>query len=88
MLTTEQQNQIAQHLNTRAQRPRCPVCGTTSMRVKRQVILLSTVDEPAGEPAAPSLPRVIVTCKYCGYDMYFDPSVIGLSLDNDPQDAE
>jgi len=88
MLTTEQQNQIAQHLNTRAQRPRCPVCGTTSMRVKRQVIHLPTADEPEGESSDPSFPRVIVTCRYCGYDMYFDPAVIGLSLNEDPQDSE
>lgn len=87
MLTTDQQNAIAKHLNTRAQRPRCPVCGTTSMRVQRQVILLPTADD-ADDATEASIPRVIVTCRYCGYDMYFDPSVIGLTLDEAPQDTE
>jgi len=75
MLSTEQQNAIAQHLNVRAKRPKCPVCGTTSMRVQRQVVLLPTVSDE-NDPVK----RVLVTCKYCGYDMHFDPSVIGLSI--------
>lgn len=75
MLSTEQQNAIAKHLNVRAKRPKCPVCGTTSMRVQRQVVLLPTVGDE-NEP----LKRVLVTCKYCGYDMQFDPSVVGLSI--------
>lgn len=79
MLSTEQQNAVAQHLNVRAKQPKCPVCGTTAMRVQQQVVLLPT-------PDGDSLKRVLVTCKYCGYDMHFDPSTIGLSLDASSQD--
>jgi RNase P subunit RPR2 len=82
MLSTEQQNAVAQHLNVRAKRPTCPVCGTTAMRVQKQVVLLPTTSGD-GE----SVKRVLVTCRYCGYDMHFDPSIIGLSLDESSQEA-
>jgi len=75
MLTPEQQQAVAQHLNTRAQRPKCPVCGTTSMRVQRDVLSLPTTGADGSE-----IRRVIITCTYCGYDMHFDPDVMGLSL--------
>jgi C4-type Zn-finger protein len=75
MLTTEQQTAIAQHLNTRAQRPKCPVCGTTSMRVQKDVIVLPTED-----PEQDALKRVVITCSYCGFDMHFDPDPIGLDV--------
>ncbi|HHP7238245.1 hypothetical protein [Longibacter sp.] len=75
MLTPEQQQAVAQHLNTRAQQPTCPVCGTTSMRVQRDVLALPTAGADTSD-----IRRVIITCTYCGHDMHFDPDVMGLSL--------
>lgn len=76
MLTTEQQNAVARHLNTRAQRPKCPVCGTTSMRVQPEILNIPTT-EPDGAPVR----RIVVTCTYCGFDMHFAPDVMDLDLD-------
>ncbi|WP_143815277.1 hypothetical protein [Longibacter salinarum] len=74
MLTTEQQNLIAKHLNTRAQRPKCPVCGTTTLRVQPQVVELPTAESDS------TIRRVVITCTYCGHDMYFSPEVMGLTI--------
>jgi hypothetical protein len=45
------------------------------MRVQRDVLSLPTTGADGSE-----IRRVIITCTYCGYDMHFDPDVMGLSL--------
>jgi hypothetical protein len=45
------------------------------MRVQRDVLSLPTIGADESE-----IRRVIITCTYCGYDMHFDPDIMGLSV--------
>lgn len=75
-LTADQQKAVANHLRSRAQPPQCPLCSASNMIVQPEVTLLPTADEDA-----PAEPRVHVVCQYCGHDLAFAPSVLGLSLE-------
>jgi len=75
-LTPEQQRAVANHLRSRAQPPKCPICDAANMKVKAEVTLHPTDDEDA-----PAEPRINVVCKYCGHVLHFSPSAMGLSVD-------
>ena len=75
-LTREQQRTVANHLRSRAQSPKCPICDAANMKVQAEVTLHPTDDEDT-----PAEPRVNVVCKYCGHVLHFAPSVMGLSVE-------
>jgi ribosomal protein L40E len=77
-LTPEQQQQVSRHLNTRGTAPKCPVCGASNLRVKKNVVALPTPGSPTG-----SRHLVAVECRYCGYVLHFSPGVMDLDLGDD-----
>lgn len=77
-LTPDQQRAVATHLRSNAQPPKCPICGAANMVVQKEVTLLPT------DEANTTVPRINVTCQYCGYVLQFSPSVLDLSLEAEP----
>lgn len=75
-LTREQQQAVANHLRSRAQPPKCPICDAANMKVQAELTLHPTDDEDASAE-----PRINVVCKYCGHVLHFSPSAIGLSIE-------
>lgn len=75
-LTRDQQQVVANHLRSRAQPPKCPLCDASNMKVLAEVTL-----HPTADADTPGEPRINVVCKYCGHVLHFAPSTIGLSVD-------
>lgn len=71
-LTPEQQQHVAQHLNTRSKTPKCPVCAASNLRVQPELFRRTALQTEASQLA------VVVECGYCGHLMHFSPAVIGL----------
>lgn len=83
-LTQDQQQAVANHLNTRGQAPKCPVCGASNLRVRPEISQL-----PIDGRNGTSQPAVNVECNYCGYILHFSTRVIdidvGTSAPNEPE---
>jgi len=75
-LTPEQQQAVANHLKSRAQPPKCQVCGAANMVVQEHLTSPSAADEEDTPE-----PLVNVVCKYCGHVLHFSTSVLGLAVD-------
>jgi len=71
-LTLEQQQAVANHLNTRGRAPKCTVCGASNLRVRAEVTRLPVED------GSSSLPMVNVQCSYCGHLLHFSADLIDL----------
>lgn len=74
-LTVEQQKTVANHLNTRGQSPKCPVCGNSGMSVRSDVTL-----QPLHDAPDESLTLVSVECKFCAHVLQFNANVFDFDL--------
>jgi len=81
-LSQDQQQAVANHLNTRGQAPKCPVCGASNLRVRPELSHL-----PADGPGKTQPPAVNVECNYCGYILHFSTRVIDINVDSSTQDG-
>jgi len=75
-LTPDEQRTIADHLRSRSQSPKCPVCEASNMVVREEVTL-----HPIDQDGDSSLPMANVMCKYCGYVLQFSLSAVGIPVD-------
>jgi len=75
-LTREQQQAVANHLKSRAQPPKCQVCGAANMVVQEHL-----THPNAADPESTADPLVNVVCNYCGHVLHFSTSVLGLAVD-------
>jgi hypothetical protein len=74
-LTQDQQQAVANHLNTRGQAPKCPVCGASNLRVRPELSQLP-IDGRNGR----SQTAINVECNYCGYILHFSTRVIDIDV--------
>ena len=86
-LSLDQQQAVANHLNTRGQAPKCTVCGASNLQVRAEITRLPVEGE------TDAFPMINVQCAYCGHLLHFSPSVMDLDLDASPaspsaEDAE